>query len=190
MRSMFPLLFVSILLWSISSKASGVMQNLQARTCGNANDSVPLFATNGGPLQDFFASTSTVAIASVIEHQGFTFLGVSARVFTTQEPSTTPLYLVYSVISNGDATDHFYTTSASDRALLIESGWIDAGVQAYIYPTQICGSVPYYVVYNSAQTEHFYTANQTQYQNFLATAGWADQGIVGYVLPDPPNCIG
>ncbi|KAJ7019938.1 hypothetical protein C8F04DRAFT_904008, partial [Mycena alexandri] len=53
---------------------------------------------------------------------------------------------------------------------------------ATVYPSQICGSVPLYGLYQSVATIHFYTINETTYDAMLAvTGGWADQGIAGYV---------
>ncbi|KAJ7642062.1 hypothetical protein FB45DRAFT_365074 [Roridomyces roridus] len=154
-------------------------------TCGNATDAVPFFAVNGGPMQDYLATTR-VGDMQIVIPQGFTFLGLTARVFTTQETSTVPMYMVHLVASNGDISDHIYTIDQGEYQALLEIGWIDQGIQAYVYPTQICGSVPWYAVYNAASTEHFLTTDVATRDSFLAQAGWTDQGIVAYVLP--PNC--
>ncbi|KAJ7629121.1 hypothetical protein FB45DRAFT_920020 [Roridomyces roridus] len=161
------------------------VQHLQARTCGNPGDAVPFFAANGGPIQDYVASTAVAAMQSLVGAQGFTFLGVTARVFTTQETSTVPLYMVY-LVTNGAVSDHIYTIDQGEYQALLEIGYRDEGIQAYVYPTQICGSVPWYAVYNAAATEHFFTTDEATRASFLATAGWSDQGIVAYVLPT--NC--
>jgi hypothetical protein len=154
-------------------------------TCGNSSDAVPLFATVGGPIHDFVLEISTAAVTSLVGAQGFTFLGVSARVFPTQETSSMPLYLVY-LVQNGAISDHLYTMSVTERNLALEVGYRDGGITAYIYPTQICGSIPYYRLYNSAATEHFYTVSEAERESRLAAGGWSDEGIVGYVLA--PNC--
>ncbi|KAJ6458261.1 hypothetical protein C8R45DRAFT_913332 [Mycena sanguinolenta] len=188
------LLVLSALFWFTASNAlpSGVFQDMKARTivpvpdtCGNNSDTVPLFATVGGPVQDFVITTRNGDVTSLVGAQGFTFLGVSARVFPTQETSTMPLYLVY-LVQNGEVSDHLYTMSETERDLALEIGYRDDGITAYIYPTQICGSVPYYRLYDSAATEHFYTVSEADQQSHLAAGGWSDEGIVGYVLP--PNC--
>ncbi|KAJ6454864.1 hypothetical protein C8R45DRAFT_1037388 [Mycena sanguinolenta] len=169
-----------------------IFQDMKARTivpvpdtCGNSSDTVPLFATVGGIVQDFVLTTSITDVTSLVGRQSFTFLGVSARVFPTQETSTMPLYLVY-LVQNGDISDHLYTMSETERDLALEIGYRDGGITAYIYPTPICGSIPYYRLYDSAATEHFYTVSEAEQQSHLAAAAWSDEGIVGYVLP--PNC--
>ncbi|KAJ7811569.1 hypothetical protein B0H14DRAFT_2859922 [Mycena olivaceomarginata] len=130
------LFILSALFWFTGSNAlpSGVFQDMKARTivpvpdtCGNSSDAVPLFATAGGPIHDFVLEISTAAVTSLVGAQGFTFLGVSARVFPTQETSTTPLYLVY-LVENGAISDHLYTTSVTERNLALEVGYRDGGI--------------------------------------------------------------
>ncbi|KAF7337139.1 hypothetical protein MVEN_02151900 [Mycena venus] len=48
------------------------------------------------------------------------------------------------------------TTSATERDLALESGYADGGTMCFIYWSHICGSIPFYRIYNSlATTEHF-----------------------------------
>ncbi|KAJ7889497.1 hypothetical protein B0H14DRAFT_2691660 [Mycena olivaceomarginata] len=84
------------------------------------------------------------------------------------------------------------------------------GTTAFVYTTQICGSVPLFRLYNVAGTDHFYTSEdgffffvlpslmlvpQPPIQNgpaFLAS-GLIDQGIAAYVplggiIPGVPFC--
>ncbi|KAJ7624391.1 hypothetical protein FB45DRAFT_923297 [Roridomyces roridus] len=53
----------------------------------------------------------------------------------------------------------------------------------YIYPTQVCGSVPVYRLYSSSGTDNFYTTSESERLDFIANEGYADVGITGYVLP-------
>ncbi|KAJ7890077.1 hypothetical protein B0H14DRAFT_2497364 [Mycena olivaceomarginata] len=62
------------------------------------------------------------------------------------------------------------------------------GTAAFVYTTQICGSVPLFRLYNVAGTDHFYTKRAA----FLAS-GLIDQGIAAYVplggiIPGVPFC--
>ncbi|KAJ7802557.1 hypothetical protein B0H14DRAFT_2385378 [Mycena olivaceomarginata] len=59
---------------------------------------------------------------------------------------------------------------------------IVGGPNTFIYPTQICGSIPFFRLYESALTEHFYTTNAVIQASMLASGGWADEGVAGYVL--------
>lgn len=151
-------------------------------TCGDPTDAVPLYIMNS-PGQTFYYITSTTVVNILVKlPYDYTFLGIAARVFPTQELSTVPLFHV-----QNDATiDNFYTTSATARDLALESGYLDDGVAGYIYPSQVCGSVPFYGLYNTAATEHFYTINATDYNAMLASGAWTDEGIAGYVFDLDP----
>ncbi|KAF5328874.1 hypothetical protein D9619_011455 [Psilocybe cf. subviscida] len=54
-------------------------------------------------------------------------------------------------------------------------------IPAWVYATQVCGSVPLYSVANSGSSDHWYTTSLKEKSSFVA-AGWADEGVVAYVL--------
>jgi hypothetical protein len=198
----FLLLLISSLLWFTATTAldAGAIQDIkvfsrynlarvkcfilhQPRTCGNSSDAVPLFVIASQQYSDFYIGTDINLITSAV-NRGYAFLGVGARVFTTQETSTVPFYELYS----NSVTDHFFTISEVDRDLAITEGYTDSGITAYIYPTQICGSIPYYQLFNPSVAEHWYTAVEVERDRMVA-AGWSDEGIAGYVL-DANVCSG
>ncbi|KAJ7788626.1 hypothetical protein B0H14DRAFT_3892320 [Mycena olivaceomarginata] len=142
--------------------ASTLAQNVSVKppsplTCGNPNDSVFYYVMTSPGTDNFYTSV-LAEVTSAVNDDGYVFGGVAARVFLTPEFSLS--------LSTG--------------------GYIDEGISAYIYPSQICGSVPFYRVYNSAATEHFYTINETERDSLLGSSGWADEGIAGYVLDVGP----
>lgn len=61
-------------------------------------------------------------------------------------------------------------------------GYTFEGVPGWIYPSQVCGSIPLYRTYDASGTDHFYTQSQSEYQGVIAE-GFLDEGIVGYILP-------
>ncbi|KAJ7108785.1 hypothetical protein C8R44DRAFT_744012 [Mycena epipterygia] len=152
-------------------------------TCGNSSDAVPLYTANSAAHLDNFYSTSISQITAVVGAQGYTFQGVAARVFDTQELSTVPLFHLFQNV----VIDSFYTASTTERDLALENGYIVGSTDTFLYPSQICGSIPFYRLYNNAATEHFYTTSASVRASMLASSGWADEGIVGYVL-DPNPC--
>ncbi|KAJ7713290.1 hypothetical protein B0H16DRAFT_1621567 [Mycena metata] len=181
MKSSFSVAFASSLLLAFCAAAPA--KNVTATapsplTCGNPSDAVPLYFMEIAG-QDIYYATGIGFVTTLVGDLAYTFLGIAARVFTTQELSTVPLFH----LQNDQTSDNFYTISATDRDLALENGWGGAGIAAYIYPSQICGSVPLYGLYQSVDTIHFYTINETTYDAMLAgTGGWADEGIAGYVL--------
>ncbi|KAJ7741638.1 hypothetical protein B0H16DRAFT_1464357 [Mycena metata] len=140
-----------------------------AATCGNASDAVPFYEAHfDQPFTDNFYSTDPRAA----------FVGTAARVFTSQELSTVPFFHLF----DGTINDSFYTTSTFERDLALANGYVVGGPDTFIYPTQICGSIPFFRLYDSALTEHFYTTNAAVQASMLASGGWADEGVAGYVL--------
>ncbi|KAJ6447672.1 hypothetical protein C8R45DRAFT_1135776 [Mycena sanguinolenta] len=148
-------------------------------TCGDPSDAVPLYITDS-PGQTFYYTILNTDVDALIGPYGYSFLGIAARVFPTQELSTVPFFHV----QNDQTVDNFYTTSATARDNALENGYVNSstGIAAYIYTSEICGSVPFYELYSTAATEHFYTINETDYDAKLASGAWTDEGIAGYVL--------
>ncbi|KAJ7918383.1 hypothetical protein B0H13DRAFT_2436330 [Mycena leptocephala] len=187
MQSFLFLIGVLQLLAPVRGSPSGTSQNIDITrpspaTCGNTSDAVPLYSANSATYLDNFYSTTISQITAVVGAQGYTFQGVAARVFNTQETSTVPLFHLFQNV----VIDSFYTTSATERAQALQNGYIVGGTDAYVYPSQICGSIPFYRLYNSGATEHFMTTSADVRASLLASSAWADQGIVGYVLDANP----
>jgi len=55
-------------------------------------------------------------------------------------------------------------------------------IVAYVYPTQVCGSIPLYVVFHDVLGDHWYTTVASERDDFVES-GWLDSGIAAYVLP-------
>lgn len=53
----------------------------------------------------------------------------------------------------------------------------------YMYSSQICGSIPLFRMYSNDMKDHFYTADAGERDRTIADGGYADEGILGYVLP-------
>lgn len=105
--------------------------------------------------------------------------------FACAQPfAATPLYRLYKWLP---ATDHFYTTSASDVRGAQSIGYNYEGVEGYVFTVQVAGSVPLYglsvcfLVGGNCDVEHRYTIS-TDSRTSLVNAGWNYEGIVGYVF--------
>jgi hypothetical protein len=76
--------------------------------------------------------------------------------------------------------DHFYTTNFRElgRGRL---GYRYEGVQCYIFPRVVRGTVPLYRYWNPGIVDHFYTTNFRELGR--GRSGWRYEGIQGFVLP-------
>lgn len=59
----------------------------------------------------------------------------------------------------------------------------DVEVIAWVYSTQVCGSVPLMSAKYAPATDHFYTTIQDDHDGLATFAGWVDTGVVAYVPP-------
>ncbi|KAF9817741.1 hypothetical protein IEO21_03200 [Rhodonia placenta] len=113
--------------------------------------------------------------------------GDSGWAFTTQVGSTVPLYHLFHY-SSATGSDNFYTTNETERDVFgAQDGYTYGGVAAYVYATQICGSVPLYRSYQPVTVDHFYTNNRTDNRIASTTLDYVEEGIQCYVLPDPTD---
>ena len=62
-------------------------------------------------------------------------------------------------------------------------GYRYEGITAYVYPTQLCNSVPLFRTYNAKVGDHFYTTSAPERDNAITRLNFVDEGIVGYVNP-------
>ncbi|KAJ7175031.1 hypothetical protein C8R43DRAFT_873285, partial [Mycena crocata] len=126
--------------------------------------------------------TPDVAQINVFDCGGWVLQGVTGLAFVTQAPGTTPFFRVW----NGAVGDNFYTTSTTERDAALRNGYVVDATSVpvtYIYPNQICGSIPLFRLFSSSGQDNFYTTSQAERVDFVANRGYADVSIAGYVLP-------
>ncbi|KAJ7731884.1 hypothetical protein B0H16DRAFT_1381701 [Mycena metata] len=153
-----------------------------AATCGNASDAVPLYLASSSAFADNLYDTTVVDISNNVHDGVYTFEGVVASVFITQELSTVPLFQQF----NPSIVDHFYTIDPVERDNALSAGYLDNGIAGFVYPSQICGSTPFFGLFAASVVEHYYTTNTTTRASMLATGKWSDEGITAYVLNSNP----
>jgi hypothetical protein len=126
-------------------------------TCADPRTSVPLYFTELPNNNDFY-TTSITAVTTRVSTQGYVFQGVVAHVFVAQELSTVPLFHLTRIVDFALAVDDLYTVSTADRDSVVASGFYKfVDIAGYIYPSQICGSGPFYRLWQAGAVRHFYT---------------------------------
>ena len=85
---------------------------------------------------------------------------------------TVDMYRLY----NPNSGEHFYTSSAGERDMLIGVGWQYEGI-GWVAPE--VSRTPVYRLYNRYGGEHHYTTDRSE-RNYLISLGWSDEGIGWY----------
>ncbi|KAJ6450181.1 hypothetical protein C8R45DRAFT_849204, partial [Mycena sanguinolenta] len=151
--------------------------NSQA-TCGDASALAPFaelyIPSNTQHIYTIYGNNVTNVI---LGNPGTQYLGIAALIFSIQDTSTVPLYCLRSTA----ASTFFYTTNETECATALASGYIPLFTAGYIYPSQICGSVPLYRLhFMAANSDYIYTTSVTDRENAISS-GFTYEGIAGYV---------
>ncbi|KAF7374127.1 hypothetical protein MSAN_00294000 [Mycena sanguinolenta] len=150
-----------------------------AETCGDPTDALPFYRVllPSAPTRYFYSSDLTVLNAGF--QSGCTLQAVACLMFITQEESTVPMFRL-----GGADQEIIYTANTTELEDALENGFTLTSVdpETYVYPTQICGSVPFYHLRNAAKKVNFYTVSTAEMQVFIGN-GYSTIGIAGYVLP-------
>ncbi|KAJ7270572.1 hypothetical protein C8J57DRAFT_1130514 [Mycena rebaudengoi] len=155
-----------------------------AQTCGDTSDAVLLYQFFNSATVDYFYTTGAAGPSS--RTGPYNPQGGAGFVFATEEESTVPFYRLHKTVSNGNVQDvNFWTTNTTEVNIAIQQGFssdlMDPAI--YIYPTEICGAVPFYRVFNSGAQANFYTTSKSERLDFIVNMGYTDLGIAGYIYP-------
>jgi uncharacterized protein (DUF1800 family) len=94
-----------------------------------------------------------------------------------------PFYRLYNQISY----QHHWTTDANEYNVLGQGDWIREGIDGYILPSSVSGSMPVYRLYlNAFGGLHLWTTDLNEKNTLTTSRGWVDEGVAGYVVPMPP----
>lgn len=91
--------------------------------------------------------------------------------FNTRAVYTIPLYRLYS----SSADKHTYTSSSGEKNDLIDNGWSDDGIVAYLSPVELPGYIPLYRKELLGQIERLSTSPET------SGSWWIVTGTLGYI---------
>ncbi|KAJ7500984.1 hypothetical protein B0H11DRAFT_1993254 [Mycena galericulata] len=123
---------------------------VRADCAADVSQIVPLYRDWDGVISDHFYTVLTTPRT----RNGYTAEGVRLSVFPTQVSGAVQFIRLYS----SAATDHFYTTNATEAQAAASRQLSPAGL------------------------DHFYTINATE-RDGAETSGWAYEQIAGYVFP-------
>jgi len=92
-------------------------------------NTVPLYALVNYETWDFFYTANAWERDQAVWHLGYKSKGTAGYIFPNEWCGGVPLFRLYSWRSQ----QHFYTTSWSEKAIAIKSGFSDEGVMGYIF---------------------------------------------------------
>ncbi|KAJ7292538.1 hypothetical protein C8J57DRAFT_1266265 [Mycena rebaudengoi] len=161
-----------------------MLSSVETSGCGDPIHAVPFYRSYKPAAVDHFYTTNVNIVTRAITGASYSLQGVAALVFVTQEESTVPFYRL-AIDGPGVAPDNFYTISTTERDNALQNGYLNVSSDpfTFIYPTQVCESVPFYHLFHKTKTDNFYTTSESEGLDFLANQGYTDIGIAGYVLP-------
>ncbi|KAJ7722338.1 hypothetical protein B0H16DRAFT_1385890, partial [Mycena metata] len=147
-------------------------------TCGDPTLAAPFYRTYSATRAQH-GMCLNLALSLSNGFPTWNYQALVAFVFATQEESTGPFYQMV----NSATGDRIYTINATEVTALERTGYGQAVAEPvyYIYPSQICGSVPFYRLSKVAKHDHFYTVSEADRITAIDSQGYADEGIAGYV---------
>ena len=92
----------------------------------------------------------------------------------------------YYRLYNPNSFEHHWTTDANEYRVLGTIGWIQEGVDGYVFASQVSGSEPLYRLYNPNNGLHLWTMDANE-KNVLIGYGFIDEGIACYVFAQNPE---
>ncbi|KAF8195264.1 hypothetical protein K438DRAFT_1827168 [Mycena galopus ATCC 62051] len=149
-----------------------------SQTCGNMADLVPLYEIYSTRFIFHFYSILTFNVTNFITIDTSVFDGVTGLIFPTAEVSTVPFYCLR-------GPSYFFTANETERTMALANGYADYMTTGYIYPSQICGSVPLYRLHLTTAAhvqDCFYTTSVAEKEDAILNQGFVDEGVAGYIF--------
>ncbi|PCH43451.1 hypothetical protein WOLCODRAFT_75032 [Wolfiporia cocos MD-104 SS10] len=158
--------------------------------CAPPPGAVPFLRAYSPSATDHFYTTNATEMDIAVNSLGYSAEGNAGYIYNnTIGPFvvfTVALYRMYSP----SRTDHYYTTSYTDREAAINGGgYNDEGIAGYVYNHSTCYNMALYEAYSSAYPDHFYTQNISEMGYAVHNLGYDGLQIGAYVLPYSPPLL-
>ncbi|KAF8870427.1 hypothetical protein CPB84DRAFT_1968115 [Gymnopilus junonius] len=174
---------LAVLFKGLLAESSGInsttaeLEGRTANTCADPGLALP-FRQWFSISQKAHVLDQTIAIVNANTAGGdWTWQADSFLAWGGPQEFVFPLYVFF----NPTTADNLYVLS-SDGTVPSVSGTIPAGIVAYVYATQVCGSVPLFSVAQEGVGDHWYTTSNAE-RDALTSVGWVSEGVIAFVLP-------
>lgn len=109
---------------------------------------------------------------------GYKAEGIIGYAYDTQVSGSAPWYRLH---NGGAASDYLQTTSAQEKSAVVELGYVDEGIAAYLCGTpQATELQPLFRLWGANDKDHFYTTNFEERDNLIAR-GYKSEGVAGFI---------
>ncbi|KDR69047.1 hypothetical protein GALMADRAFT_1353024 [Galerina marginata CBS 339.88] len=188
MKYTIPTLLISLILSCFSATCAPApevhdlsVERRTANTCGDPSTSEIYYeAFSPSRTAHLLQRHSAFVSDDSVLGEDFQIQAASFRAWRTQQTGTSPLYRL--AAAGSPPPDYVFAVSTDANPSTV-SGFATAPfIIGYVYATQICDSIPLYVVSVSSSRDHYYTVDADE-RDELVNDGWTDQGIAAYVLP-------
>ncbi|MFW0862443.1 MAG: peptidoglycan DD-metalloendopeptidase family protein [Candidatus Komeilibacteria bacterium] len=148
----------------------------------------PVYELFNPSLGDHFYTMNTSEVNQAESSMGYSNHGAKYKWSTSSYGTGVAIYRLW----NG--SDHFYTTSETERDNCVASGYTNEGVVGYLNPAMSGNLIAWQRYYHSQWDDHAYPVDASDI-SVLTNAGYLPEGVHGYVLPltddeipnEPPN---
>jgi len=150
----------------------------------------PVYELFNPGLGDHFYTMNLSEVTQAENSMGYSNHGPKYKWSSISFGTGIPIYRLW------NNSDHFYTTSVTEKDNCISSGYVDEGIVGYLSPNSSGNLVAWYRYYHSQWDDHAYPVDQADI-TVLYNAGYYSEGIHGYVVPmsdeelpnEAPNAI-
>jgi hypothetical protein len=169
--------------WHASATLNGGFAGSATRAinaCTALQGKQAMYWASYAPLTDNFYTTSLSDINIAI-NAGFPYMGIPFYMPSPAEYHSRPFYRFY---KGAPQFEHFYTHRMDEYQIVTQNGYIDEGVEGYIFTVSKPGTVPLYryAYFNgtNGDLQHLYSLSAN---GPMGQPGWTSDGVVGYVCP-------
>ncbi|KDR84372.1 hypothetical protein GALMADRAFT_133687 [Galerina marginata CBS 339.88] len=175
-----PLRFATRLVEILFFNAVSLFKEVQSRapqTCGDPTQAESFIQGWSSSFKSHVLEGRFAFVNADDEGADWQVQGTIFRAWKSAQTNTVPFFRLF----DPTTSDFIFVTSPTGAAPVISGFQTQASI-GQVYETQICDSVPLYVVAQAAVGDHWYTTELSE-RDELISVGWLDEGIAAYVLP-------
>ena len=134
----------------------------------------PVYELYNNSIHDHFYTMNTAEVNQAISSMNYVSNGICYYWSSVNFGGAAAIYRLW------HDSDHFYTTSITERDNCVNNGYINEGIVGYLSTSSANGLAGWYRLYHDGLDDHAYPAEQNDI-NSLFSQGYYSEGVQGYV---------